>query len=54
MILKMDILKVGINGVLISKGQSQRICLARALYKNPEILFLDEATSALDSTVERK
>ena len=36
----------------MSGGQRQRIGLARAIYKNSEILILDEATSALDSKTE--
>ncbi|MDC3193019.1 ABC transporter ATP-binding protein/permease [Alphaproteobacteria bacterium] len=39
---------VGENGMKLSGGQRQRICIARELYRQPEILILDEATSALD------
>ena len=45
--------RLGERGVGISGGQKQRIGIARALYKNAEILFLDEATSALDSETEK-
>ncbi|RBJ35746.1 peptidase domain-containing ABC transporter [Xanthomonas oryzae] len=44
---------IGDMGSSLSGGQKQRIILARALYRQPKLLFLDEATSHLDVTRER-
>lgn len=43
---------IGERGIRLSGGQRQRIGIARALYRDPSVLFLDEATSALDAETE--
>ena len=45
---------IGRDGVGLSKGQIQRILIARAVYKNPDFIFLDEATNSLDAKNERE
>lgn len=45
---------IGDMGSALSGGQKQRIMIARALYKNPKILFMDEGTSQLDVKIERQ
>ena len=46
--------RVGADGRGLSQGQKQRILIARAIYKNPRILFFDEATNALDANNEKE
>ena len=45
---------LGQGGVNVSGGQKQRLCIARALLKNPKILIFDDSTSAVDTATEAK
>ncbi|MEN5232498.1 peptidase domain-containing ABC transporter [Sphingobacterium faecium] len=45
--------KIGTEGLGVSMGQKQRILIARAVYKNPDLLFFDEATNSLDANNEK-
>jgi ATP-binding cassette subfamily B protein len=45
--------RIGQDGMGLSQGQKQRILIARAVYRKPEILFFDEATNALDASNEK-
>lgn len=45
--------KIGQEGHGLSQGQRQRILIARAVYKNPQLVFFDEATNALDANNEK-
>ncbi len=45
---------IGTQGVHISQGQKQLLCIARAVYADPRILLLDEATSSIDSQTEKE
>lgn len=45
--------KIGMAGIELSKGQKQRLLIARAIYANPDYLFFDEATNSLDTVNEK-
>lgn len=47
-------MELGQQGVNVSGGQKQRLCIARALLKNPKILIFDDSTSAVDTKTDAK
>lgn len=47
-------MELGQGGVNVSGGQKQRLCIARALLKNPKILIFDDSTSAVDTATDKK
>ena len=46
--------KIGQDGIGVSMGQKQRLLIARAVYKEPELVIFDEATNSLDATNEKQ
>lgn len=48
-----DLTEIGEKGINLSGGQKARICLARAVYANTDILLMDDPISALDANVRK-
>ncbi len=49
-----DMTEIGAKGINLSGGQKARICLARAIYSNAEIMLMDDPISALDVHVRKE
>ena len=49
-----DLTEIGEKGINLSGGQKARVCLARAVYKRPDIILMDDPISALDSHTRKQ
>ena len=49
-----DLTEIGEKGINLSGGQKARVCLARAVYKRPEVILMDDPISALDSHTRKQ
>ena len=49
-----DLTEIGEKGINLSGGQKARVCLARAVYKRPDIILMDDPISALDTHTRKQ